>query len=357
MKHATLILTIFLVVASPLGVAADSTSSSEYPDAMGVEIDHNAAWYKECMRVKDNQPPVGDRPTAQLIATLADCSAEDLYYDAKADSVASNETWRKVRACAFHKGDNTVLMMLYANGFGVKINPDLSIKYLCAGPRDNEEMAEQVAALMALKTSARSSGKVIDQCDYAANTPAIGRCQNLAERHRERVRNRILDEISRKMSLEQKQAFDKLRKTATQFADAHGSDEYEANISGTMRGQIAVGATSKENQQFLSDVRQYEDGVFPKYTSAQFAELDKHLNHTYREIMRSNMQGGQVGVYGVVSTTRVRETQRIWLKYRDAWVAFGHARYPSVPAHAWEALLTERRIKQMEEPSDNEQQE
>jgi len=249
-------------------------------------------------------------------------------------------------------------MMLYANGFGVKVNPNLAIKYSCSGPRDEEEIALQVADLMALKSSSRGTGKVIDQCDYAGNTPAIERCQNLAERQQERTRNRRLDEISRKMSPEQIQAFDKLRKAAAQFADAHGSDEYEANISGTMRGQIAIGATSKENQQFLGDVEQYEDGVFPKYTPAQFAELDKHLNQTYREIMRSNnVQAGQVGVYGVVSTTRVRETQRVWLRYRDAWVAFGHARYPSVPASAWEALLTERRIKQLEEPSEDEQQE
>lgn len=358
MKHTAFILTICLAVASPLGVADESVSNSEYPDAMGVEIDQDAAWYKECMRVKDIQPPAGEKPTAQLIATLVDCSAEDLYYDAKVDSMASDETWRKVRACAFSEDDNTVLMMLYANGFGVKVNPDLAIKYSCSGPRDEEEIALQVADLIALKTSARGRGRVIDQCDYAGNTPAIERCQDLAERQRTRMRNRSLDEISRKMSAQQKQVFDKLRKAAAQFADAHGSEEYEANISGTMRGQIAIGTTSKENQQFLGDVEQCENGVFPTYTQAQFAELDKHLNQTYRRIMRSNnVQARQAGVYDVVSTTTVKETQRLWLKYRDAWVEFGRARYPSVPAHAWEALLTERRIKQLKEPSNNEQQE
>lgn len=334
-------------------------SAHDYPNIedVGEEVDKNEAWYQECLRVKEVQPPKGEMQSEQLIGELAKCEADDMYYDAKADSATSNEAWAKVRACAFHKGDNTVLMMLYANGFGVKVNPDLAIKYACSGPSEPEEMAGEVKDMMELKASGGGRGKIIDQCDYAGNTISASNCASMGERQKDRARNRRLDETSRRLSPNQKEEFDKLRKSAAEFASAHGSDEYEANESGTMRGQLAIEATSQENEQFLDDVEQCEKGVFPVYTQAQFTQLDKQLNQIYREIMRSSdAQAGQIGVYGVVSKTRMRETQRVWLQFRDAWVAFGHARYPSVPTYAWQALLTERRIKQLKDSGEDAQQ-
>ena len=36
------------------------------------------------------------------------------------------------------------------------------------------------------------------------------------------------------------------------------------------------------------------------------------------------------------------ERQRLWLAYRDAWLALGRLRYPSVPQHAWRAYFARR---------------
>lgn len=299
--------TTCLAVACHFSAAEGVAPLQQYPNVEGAEIDQNKSWYKECIRVKNILPPQGDMPSDQLTMALKDCNPQDLYYDTRANSSASSDAWAKVRACAFHNRDNTTLMMIYANGFGVKVNPDLAIKYSCSGPRDELEMAAQVEDFIVLKLSASSNRGIIDQCDYAFNTPALNNCAALAARQQDRARNHRLDKISYKMSLKQKHAFDKLRKAAAEYADAHADDKYEANMSGTMRGMIAINAKSQESELFLSDVEKCEQGVFPTYTQMQFVELDKRLNQIYQNIMQSNMQVGEVDMHDFVSKDRVKK--------------------------------------------------
>ena len=49
----------------------------------------------------------------------------------------------------------------------------------------------------------------------------------------------------------------------------------------------------------------------------------------------------------------IRESQRLWIPYRDAWVALGKVRYPKVSAAAWQTWLTRLRIRQLEEFQEN----
>jgi hypothetical protein len=52
------------------------------------------------------------------------CEAGELYYTKRNQAVPSPAEWNKVRACAIASADNAVLMMLYANGFGVPRDTD-----------------------------------------------------------------------------------------------------------------------------------------------------------------------------------------------------------------------------------------
>jgi uncharacterized protein YecT (DUF1311 family) len=45
----------------------------------------------------------------------------------------------------------------------------------------------------------------------------------------------------------------------------------------------------------------------------------------------------------------VQATQKAWLKYRDAWVALGAARYPHVSSEAWMTWTTRKRTAQLKE--------
>ncbi len=81
--------------------------------------------------------------------------------------------------------------------------------------------------------------------------------------------------------------------------------------------------------------------------------MDARLNKAYRAIMHPGpADKPQYEIATGITPDGIKEAQRAWLKFRDAWVAFGKVRYPAVSAHAWKAMLTERRVNDLEDLKD-----
>lgn len=104
---------------------------------------------------------------------------------------------------------------------------------------------------------------------------------------------------------------------------------------------------SVELDQFATDIENFETGKLPTFTLSDFNDLDRRLNGAYQSFMR--VPHLDPAFVGTIKKGDVKKTQRAWLAYRDAMVAFGATRYPGVPSAAWKALLTERRAKQLSE--------
>lgn len=343
----------FCLLAAISGLVFSCSSfGAEYPNPEGIGslLDKNAGWYQQCLRVKDATPPQSDIPSKQLLSSLEGCEPIDLYYDTKGEDQPSNADWSKVRACAFANNDNSVLMMVYANGFGVKRNLELALKYACSEGGALFEVEGRVGHLtwMIEKSSSNEyEFEVFDICDHITSGFMMGLCAAWSERQNEKVRNNQLEEIISLWNPAQKSAFEKLRKSATDFAEAVGSRETDQ--MGSARGALVTEARAEEMESFINDVEQFEKGHLPIFTKDQFVRLDKRLNQAYKKLMHSKTTGeyGRFGFSTIVKSD-VLETQKLWLKFRDAWVNLGHARYPSVEAYSWKALLTERRIKHLE---------
>lgn len=89
-------------------------------------------------------------------------------------------------------------------------------------------------------------------------------------------------------------------------------------------------------------------GRFPTYTEDQFREADRELNRIYSEL-----RGRDDYPFGnrpeELQFENMRNTQRLWLRYRDAWVEFGRRRYPQVSSWSWLGWITTWRNRQLEE--------
>lgn len=337
------ILTIILIFSfSTHGYADDKYPNTEW---MGGEADKDSDWYKECIRVKDISSPETDRPSAKISSSLSGCIPTDLYYEAKRKLATNNANWINVRNCAFAENDDAVLMMLYANGFGVSKNVNLAIKYACkigGAPAEVESRIPHLASM-----SEDSEHRIFDLCDDITSGYMQGFCTSFEERQNTRERNLRLTGITGKWSQLQKEAFNNLQNALSSFTK-HVSDD-ETDASGTGRAAFMIEAEATEMELFVNDLDSFENGNTPRFTSQQFDGYDKRLNQLYKEIMRSKSmrEGSQLG-YTTISKEGVKNSQRAWLKYRDAWVDFGHIKYPSVAPQSWKALLTERRIKTLE---------
>jgi hypothetical protein len=133
-------------------------AAGPYPNTnnFGVPFTKDEPWYQQCMRVAAQT--ASDAPTARTMAPK--CNASDLYYSKRDQAVTSPAEWRTVRQCALAHDDSAVLMMLYANGFGVPRNADIAMHYAC----DLEFIAKaEMEARIGHLSAAPRPGVVFDQ--------------------------------------------------------------------------------------------------------------------------------------------------------------------------------------------------
>ena len=323
-------------------------AQADYPNtsAMGSMVDPQSAWYRQCLRVQSVQPPARELPASSALHGLRQCGAENLYYDTRARPHATTADWEHVRHCAYAESDATVLMMLYANGYGVSRNHELAVKYACSLPASPAEMDGRVAHLN--ERTLHHEATPFDQCDDITSGFMGGQCAAIQDRLDSKARSGKLAALMKSWQPGQQAAAARLQQALEEFAAHRASDE--TDMSGTLRGALAVEAHGVELDLFAHDVEDAEKGKLPRYCEQQFQQLDKKLNQVYQRVMQLPQKDGARGLgYGTVTKEGVKNTQRAWLAYRDAWVALGAARYPGVAPHAWKALLTQRRIEQLEE--------
>ncbi|WP_317205129.1 lysozyme inhibitor LprI family protein [Janthinobacterium sp.] len=341
----TLAISRLLLAGALAASAAYGADAPVYPNTGGIgDTPQGADWYQQCLRVEKAAPPAGDVPAAPVLAALKACDAQALYYDTRQQPGAGAADWQRVRHCALAQGDDGVLMMLYANGLGVARHPALALKHACSLPGAGAEMSGRVAHLIALGKSGKAGA--FDLCDDITSGYMQGVCTAIDERRQDQTRSKQLGALTRNWSAPQKAALGKLQAALDEFARARG--ERETDLSGTARAAMAIAAQSAEISLFGKDVAAFEKGMTPDFTAAQLAAFDKELNTRYQKIMQlPATRNGGIGAYTTVSKDQVKQTQRAWLKYRDAFVGFGAARYPALPARAWQALLTQRRAQQL----------
>lgn len=339
----SLLNTLLLASGALLASHAIAAEAVSYPNtsAMGVGQAETTGWYAACMQVAKAAPPPADLPAPSASAALQQCKASELYYDTKSMSAPKPEDWRQVRHCAVATGNSEVLMMLYQNGQGVTKAPPLALKYACSIAAAPAEMAGRVEHLQQL--AARGQGN-IDLCDDITSGYMMGVCSAIDARQKNRARSQASGKASQAWPAAVQASFKKLEAATATFADARAAKE--TDLSGTARAAMSIAARNAELELLAQDVRQYDAGKLPAAVSkAQAAALDKQLNVIYGKLMKQP----KPDYAGAVEKDGIRDTQRLWLRYRDAWLAFGAVHYPSVTGDTWAALLTARRNAQLEE--------
>jgi hypothetical protein len=194
-------ISFFLKLAfAGLGFYATSSSFAAQPypttNSFGVPYAKDEAWYQQCMRVEHRSAP------AAAIRREA-CDASELYYQKRSQATTTAAEWNKVRECALAHDDHAVLMMLYANGFGVPRDLDIAMHYACSLDFvAKAEMEARIAHLAKLQP-----GAVFDQCDDITSGAMGGRCAEIGEAQALRVRQARLDRMARALPASLQPAF------------------------------------------------------------------------------------------------------------------------------------------------------
>ncbi len=114
------------------------------------------------------------------------------------------------------------------------------------------------------------------------------------------------------------------------------------DLSGTARGMFEIDAQQSFRDDFLAAVESFEKGDLPNGTATGAADADARLNAAYRKALQDAEEHKQ-DHGSAVKPDGIREAERAWLKYRNAWIAFAMMHYPGVRGDAWLILLSNDR--------------
>jgi hypothetical protein len=295
------------------------------------------------------QVPASDLPTPEERKALASCNSYDLYFgfDHAADPV-------KARKCAYlEREPGTVLTnpndvftgaglltMIYANGEGAARNFDLALKFACevdGAPAENDSRIEH---LLKLKNE-NSTGDVFNLCDDVTSGFMMGWCSKLQDDLNKVVRTDDFSAIMIKWTAAEETAFRELQKAAT--ASFEASTRNEVDQGGTIHTLREAAVETSLNDDFLAALQRFEKGQLPKFTALEFSKVDAELNSVYSKLQSDPKNN--IYEYSGLTPEGVKIAQRAWLRYREAWVKFGHLKYPSVTPESWRTWLTQDRVK------------
>jgi uncharacterized protein YecT (DUF1311 family) len=328
--RALLLLSLTLLAGQALAAAYPNVSGSRKETA-------KAGWLQQCQQVRYQRPPADDLPRSK---GSSHCDATRLYYDTLAKDAPGDGDWQAVRECAFRNNDNAVLMMLYANGYGVAPNLGVAMKYACSTDGSPAELKSRLSRL-----TSRNAREHFDQCDDITSGPKMDLCAQVRERQGERLRSGELAGFVKAWTQKEQAGYEMVRQAARYFAQ-HRRD-FETDLGGPARSRMQADTSSAEYDRFASDIEDFERGKVPRYSEAEFAALDEKMNQVYQQLMQA--QPGPHSYLGTIRKSGIEKTQRAWLAYRDAMELFGSVKYPGIPASGLRALLTSRRLKQLSE--------
>jgi hypothetical protein len=241
----------------------------------------------ECERHLLATYPFPHRPTAELAAVMKDCDADKFYY-----GIGVHFNYVKARHCAFAKDKHDVLMMLYANGLGVPRNYVVAKMAACRTDATPAETEARLARLARMQGGREGPSPSIDLCDDASSDVLLARC------------------AANRAALDEQALDEQLEQLTTRWSSA----EQDAILL-VWRHARLFGKTDA-----IKSLQEFEAGKLPIFSLEDLARAERELH-------------GQMPAS--------------WQAYRDAWLAFGKLRYPSVAPHAWKTYFTRKRAAQL----------
>jgi uncharacterized protein YecT (DUF1311 family) len=308
--------------------------------------------------------PAADLPSPADRLRLAKCSPYELYDGDPKDTKGLTPNVVDARKCAFLRRDANssataavsssedmdsdepldTLAMIYANGKGVPRNLDLALRFVCEEDPGAGLRSEQVRRLMRIE--AESTPVDFDGlCEVAPRIdPRSVRC----------YRKDLIpkwQEYHRRFSAFTSGWSERERQALVVLADAEDKlfwlDRPEYDSPHNLDGQIEGGYESAESLlEALEQVAKHP----PRFTLGEYKKADVELNATYRKALQAahlnqaDKEGLPASEYGEM---KIRQAERAWLAYREAWVAFGAVKWPLVSADSWRAWLTLQRSEEL----------
>ena len=333
-----------VLLMTTLPAFAENWGNDRDPITMGPEYARSKAICRSLGDVSFLPPATA--PGGGTGPSLRGCSSEALYYGigvppdpARARQCALRERAAPDDRAAF-SGD-IMLMIIYANGVGAPRDLDRAIAIACnldGSPAEEDGRVNHLAALKAQHWT----GHDFSFCDDITSGYAQGICAAHDSALEDAKRKRQVAAATAGWSDADKRAFLALQRAEKAYAEADGDNEVDQ--SGTARAAMAIDEEQSQQAEFVGLLQSLEKGTAATFTAEQADAADARLNAAYQKIQHAP----GTTQWGTVTKDGIRTTQRAWLRYRDAWIAFARVRFPAVTPDSLRAALIEKRTATLE---------
>ncbi len=301
----------------------------------------NSEWQKVCESIK----AITDE---NVIEGNMNCDAEALYY-----GIGMNSDPIEARHCALRTkkdspvfGGDAILMMIYANGFGVERDLNRAIHYACRLEGSEMEMRGRIGHLQQLKAE-NWQGHNFDLCDDITSGAMMGACTAHFSRMEEVERDKRFLAISQKVPSHLKNLFDKLKSASDDFIKTRSRKEID--LSGTARVMFIINEENILRKDFVEMLEAFANGKSRQYTVIQFRDRDAKLEKILTIIQAKKSKNDVYQGYECASQSDcVQQTQKKWVIYRDSFAAYAAAQNPKVKEYSVKAWLTIKRIHMLQ---------
>ena len=273
-----------------------------------------------------------------------DCDSSAYYY-----GIGRDKDYVAARVCAlierYNKVDKDgslftgagILSMVYANGEGTPRDIDLAKRFTCE--IKEADFAETDARLKLLDKIAVATKDVphFDLCKTASNGTSWGWCESIELRLHDAKRYDEMVKIVDGLTPQGVEAFKALQTAEGDFETLRS--EKEIDLTGAARGAWTLQEQDRLRAQFVSDLKLFSTAGYSQPVT--LATVEALINKDLASIRVNgpkNFQGTTITVAGI------EETQRAWLKYRAAWLAYEGVVNPTVSSDAIATQISRERL-------------
>jgi len=319
--------------------------------------DQPAAVTAACRSVETVVVPKADPVWLGRVHPESSCDPDGLYYGTKeapdygAARGCALAEWQRLERPLNDIANPDVVMpiatlaMIYANGDGVPRNVDMAIRIVCVddpAATSWQPLDQLIEALVGLKADGR---KRFDFCNAKAD---FGRsvdyeCGFIGYAIEEKQHMVPLSRTMARWTTEQRAAYARMMKARDAFV---GKETDAEAISGTGVGGSMMDTTHRLRLELIDSMVKLEAGTLPSFTHQEYLAADMALNADYAKLMK-DMAVRYDGGCCTKPPETIRDAERAWIGYRDAWVEFARVRWPQVTADSWMTWLTRERDGQL----------
>jgi hypothetical protein len=231
-----------------------------------------------------------------------------------------------------------VLAMLYGNGEGVARNLPLTRQLICqySGGVASNEPAQYLKDFDQLVRTGGHLNVCADHGGYFGRR-ANYVCLGLEEESRAAEIHRLEAAVAAEGDSQVQASFAALRSAWQALHKAYWNMDTDLCDGGTGCGPSAEGDDLTMTVFWRDALKNIQEGKAPASDTnvSTFAQLDRNLNIKYKQTLDEAQF-----CHPEHCTTEVRNADRAWLKYREAWVRYGTLRWPVLPADQWRAWQT-----------------